>query len=116
MALDTFSWCTQVQGNGGSMTVDNNDREVVYGNGYRQVASSGYNTTRRSFAVVYAGPDWLAVRNFMDKHRIKPFAWVTPEGDLGLFRVQSNSLASKVVSREVREITCTFVEQFTSAG
>ena len=114
MALDTFTWCTQVQGNGGSMQIENNDREVVFGNGYRQVASSGFNTARRTFTIVYAGKDWLAVRKFLDSHRIKPFAWKTPEGDLALFRTQSNSVATKVVSRTVSEVTCTIAEQFTS--
>lgn len=114
MALDTFRWCIQVQGNGGSMQTDNNDREIVFGNGYRQVASSGFNTVRRSFAVVYAGKDWKAVLDFVNGHRLKPFAWTTANGDLGLFRVQSNSVATKVVSSDIREVTCTFVEQFTA--
>ena len=52
MALDEFTWCTQTQGGGGAMTTENNDREVVFGNGYKQVASSGFNTTRRSFSIV----------------------------------------------------------------
>lgn len=114
MALDTFTWCTQVQGNGGQMQIENNDREVVFGNGFRQVASSGYNTSRRIFTIVYAGRDWKEVRNFLDSHRIKPFAWTTPEGDLALFRTQTSTVATKVVSADVREVTCTIAEQFTS--
>ncbi|QHJ82246.1 MAG: hypothetical protein [Caudoviricetes sp.] len=113
-ALETFTWCTQLQGSGGAMTTENNDREISFSNGYSQVASSGFNSEIRSFTIVYAGKDWLTVRNFMRDHRIKPFAWKTPEGDLGLFRVKSGTIASRVISRSVNEITCTFVEQFTS--
>ena len=37
--LDEFTWCTQIQSGGGVMTTTNNDREVVFGNGYRQKAA-----------------------------------------------------------------------------
>lgn len=112
--LDTFGWCTQVQGGGGSLTTTNNDRSIQFGNGYMQLASSGFNTTRREYSVVYAGEDFMAVYDFCDSHRIKPFAWTPPDGKIGIWIVKPNSLGAKPVSRDVMEINVTFMEQFTS--
>lgn len=114
MALDEFKWCVITQGSGGAMTTENNDREVVFGNGYKQVASSGFNTVRRSFTIVYAGQDYRNVIKFMNEHRLKPFLWVMPDGNLGLFRVKSGSVASSVISPTAQEVKATFEEQFTS--
>lgn len=96
------------------MTTEDNIREVSFGNGYTQVGSMGYNTHRRSFTVVYAGKDYPAVLKFLRDHTLKPFAWYTPEGDLGLFRVKAGSIAARPISSTVQEINVTFTEQFTS--
>lgn len=96
------------------MTTENNDREVVFGNGYKQVASSGFNTVRRSFAIVYAGSDYAKVITFLNGHRLKPFLWVAPDGRLGLFRVKSGTVAAAPISPTVQEVKATFEEQFTS--
>lgn len=112
--LEMFKWCTQIQSSGGSMTTEDNVREVVFGNGYTQVASSGFNTTKRSFTVVYAGTDYKDVISFMQRHLIKPFAWVAPDGNAGLFRVKTGTIAAKPISPTTQEVTATFVEQFTS--
>lgn len=112
--IDTFKWCTQVQNNGAAMTVTNNDREVIFGNGYKQLASGGFNTERRSFSIVYAGLDYQEVRDFMRSHRLKPFIWKMPDGDLGLFVVKSDSLSATVLASDAQELKCTFEEQFTS--
>ena len=114
MALNEFKWCTQIQNGGGGLTTENNDREVVFGNGYRQVASSGFNTVRRVYSVVYGGEDFRAVYTFMNEHRLKPFLWVAPDGVLGLYRVRSGSVAATPISSTVQEIRATFEEQFTS--
>lgn len=114
MALDEFTWCTQTQGGGGAMTTENNDREVIFGNGYKQVASSGFNTTRRSFSIVYAGKDYKKVIDFLNGHRLKPFLWVMPDGNLGLFLVKSGTVSASPVSPTVQEVKATFEEQFTS--
>lgn len=114
MALDEFKWCTHIQSNGGTMTTTNNDREVVFGNGYTQVASSGFNTVRRDFEIVYAGNDYMKVVSFLNDHRIKPFIWKTPDGTLGLFRVKSGSVTTRPIAPTVQEVKATFTEQFTS--
>ena len=112
--LDEFNWCTQIQNSGGTMTTENNDREVVFGNGYKQVASSGFNTERREFTIVYAGKDWKAVKAFCTNHRIKPFLWMPPDEQLGLFIVKSGSVALTPIAPGINEIRATFSEQFTS--
>lgn len=114
MALDEFKWCTQIQNSGGSLTTENNDREVVFGNGFKQVASSGFNTVRRVYTVIYGGDDFREVFKFMNEHRLKPFLWVAPDGVLGLYRVRSGSVTAAPVSPTVQEIGAIFEEQFTS--
>lgn len=112
--LDSFNWCTQVQNGGGAMTTTNNDRMVVFGNGYTQVASSGYNTVRREFAITYAGDDYIQVLDFLNGHRLKPFHWKSPDGKSGLFRVKADSVTATPISSTVQEVKATFTEQFTS--
>lgn len=115
MAIDTFTWCTQVQGNGGAMSVTNNVRSVSMGNGYRQVASSGRNTNRREFAIVYGGQDYLEVLDFLLAHTYKPFIWTPPDGRIGIFTVKADTIGSSVKFQTIQELTCTFTEEFTSA-
>lgn len=112
--LDTFSWCTQIQNGGGVMSTTNNDRSAAFGNGYTQVASSGYNTERREFAIVYGGKDWAEVKNFCSSHRLKPFAWLPPDGVIGLFIVKRDTVALTPIAGGLNEVRATFVEQFTS--
>lgn len=112
--IKTFKWCTQVQNGGGSMTSSDTVREVVFGNGYAQVASSGFNTMRRDFSVVYAGRDYRDVIAFLKEHTVKPFIWQMPNGELGLFRVKTGTIASRPISSTTQEVMSTFTEQFTS--
>ena len=104
MALDEFKWCTQNQNSGGALTTENNDREVVFGNGYKQVASSGFNTVRRVYSVVYAGTDYKDVFSFMNSHRLKPFLWVAPDGVLGLYRVKVGRLQRRQSHQMCRKL------------
>ena len=112
--LDEFTWCTQIQSGGGVMTTTNNDREVVFGNGYRQKASSGFNTERREFSIVYVGNDYKAVKAFLSDHRLKPFLWKMPDGNYGLFTVKTGTVAMTPISPTVQEVKAVFTEEFTS--
>lgn len=112
--LEEFKWCTQSQNGGGAMTTTNNDREVVFGNGYRQKASAGFNTERREFTIVYVGRDYRDVKKFMSDHRLKPFLWRMPDGDYGLFTVKAGTVALTPISSTVQEVKATFTEEFTS--
>ncbi|QGF21240.1 minor tail protein [Citrobacter phage HCF1] len=114
--IDTFKWCTHLQSSGGGMVTENDIRTVSFGSGYEQVAISGFNTTRREFAIVYAGNDYRDVYSFLIEHVANPFIWRAPSGDLGLFIVKQNSITMTPVSATAQEIKATFREQFTSAG
>ena len=98
------------------MSVSNNIRSIQMGNGFRQVASSGINTKRREFSIVYGGTDWLNVVDFLNGHVFKPFAWTPPDGRVGVFIVVADSVrANPVFKGRIHEVTATFSEQFTSA-
>lgn len=112
--LDEFTWCTQLNNGGGGMTTTNNDREIVFGNGYRQKASAGFNTERREFNISYAGSDYRKVKTFLSDHRIKPFLWRMPDGEYGLFTVKTGSVAMNPISATVQEVKAVFTEEFTS--
>lgn len=113
-AIDTFTWFTQVQNGGATASTVNNDREVAFGNGYRQRASSGFNSVRREFSIVYVGKDWQEVYDFLNNHRVKPFIWTPPDGRIGLFTVQSDSVGYTTLYRDLCEVKCNFSEAFTS--
>lgn len=110
-----FTWCTQIQNNGGAVSVSNNIRVAQFGNGFRQIASSGRNTNRREFNIVYGGKDYLDVLDFIQEHTLKKFLWVPPDGRIGLFVVLPDSINAKPVSNGLQEITARFSEEFTSA-
>lgn len=114
MALDVFKWCVQVQDGGGVMTVTNNDRQVQFGNGFRQVASSGYNTERREYAISYVGKDWKEVREFLRSHRMKAFAFTPPEDKIGVFLLKPDTLNTQPIGRGLLVVKCTIVEAFTA--
>lgn len=114
MALDVFKWCVQLQNSGGTMTVTNSDREVVFGNGYRQVGSSGFNTERREYALVYAGKSFKDVLAFARSHRLKPFAFTPPADAVGIFTVKPDTLTTVPIANGMLELRFSIVEQFTT--
>lgn len=114
MAIDTFKWCVQSQEGGGGMTVTNNDREVQFGNGFRQVASSGFNTERREYVITYVGQDFKEVRQFLRDHRLKPFAFTPPEDRIGIFLLKPDSLTTTPIGRGLLVVKCSIVESFTA--
>lgn len=114
MALHSFKWCVQVQDSGGAMSVTNNDRQVQFGNGYRQVASSGFNTERREYTISYVGSDWAEVREFLRGHRLTPFAFQPPEDRLGVFLLKPDTLSTQPIGRGNLIVKCTIVEAFTA--
>lgn len=113
MALDVFKWCVQVQDGGGTMSTTNNDREVVFGNGFRQKGSAGFNTERREFQIVYVGEDFADVREFLRNHRLKPFAFTPPNDRIGIFTMKADTLTTQPVSSKMNIVKCSIVEEFT---
>lgn len=114
MAIDTFTWCVQVQGAGGT-AVSNNVRSVIMGNGYEQLASSGRNTNRREYSLVYAGKDYIDVYDFLLAHVTKPFIFTPPDGRISIFTTKPDTVSLTVVSGKIQAVNCTLREQFTRA-
>lgn len=114
--MDSFKWCTQIQGGAAKVAVSNNVRAISFGNGYIQTASSGINTKRRTVPIVYGGSDWEAVYNFCQDHVTKPFVWKAPDGRMGVFVVTADSVNLAPQGGGVFEVTAEFAERFTSAG
>jgi phage-related protein len=116
MALQTFTFCTQVQGGAGSYSNESNARRVQFGNGYEQVGTGGYRTNRRTYSMTYTGKNYNEVLGFLYNHIITPFFWKTPQGDTAVFRVGQDSISVSPISSGVQTITMEFVEVFTSAS
>ncbi len=114
--MDSFKWCTQIQGGAAKVAISNNIRSIVFGNGYIQTASSGINTKRRTVPIVYGGSDWVEVYNFCQDHVTKPFVWKAPDGRMGVFVVTADSVNLAPQGGGVFEVTAEFAERFTSAG
>lgn len=114
MALDTFTFCTQVQNGGGSFTNASNVRSVSFGNGYTQIGTGGYRTNKRTYNMTYTNTNWKEVLDFCFSHIITPFAWTTPQGELKLFVVAQDSISVTPNTKEVQTVSMQFVEVFTS--
>ena len=114
MALDTFTWCTQIQGGSANFTNANNVRVVSFGNGYEQRGTGGYRTNKRTYNMTYTNTNWKEVLDFCFAHIITPFAWTTPQGELKLFVVAQDSISVTPNTKEVQTVSMQFVEVFTS--
>lgn len=114
MALETFRWCTQIQGGSASFTNANNVRVVSFGNGYEQRGTGGYRTNKRTYNMTYTNTNWKEVLDFCFAHIITPFAWTTPQGELKLFVVAQDSISVTPNTKEVQTVSMQFTEVFTS--
>ena len=109
--MDSFKWCTQIQGGAAKVAISNNIRSIGFGNGYIQTASK-----RRVVPIVYGGSDWEEVYDFCQEHVTKPFVWKAPDGRMGVFVVTADSVNLAPQGGGVFEVTAEFAERFTSAG
>ena len=111
MATDTFTWRTQAQPTGSeNMSVI----AVQFGDGYKQVASSGLNATAQSWALSLTDTksNVAPIRSFLQKHVITSFFWVNPWGEKKLYRVKADSISSTFLAAEVITLSFTFEEAF----
>lgn len=90
-----------------------------FGDGYTQEAGDGINTRKESWQVSVTGR-WAddggmpvkAVSEFLDRHAgYKAFQWVTPLGDLKLFKCRGG-YSKKQESPGVYTVTATFEEVY----
>lgn len=114
MAIDTFNWCTQIQGGSASFSNTNNVRIVSFGNGYEQRGTGGYRSNKRSYQMIYTNKDWRDVMDFCFNHIITPFFWTTPQGDTSMFVIQQDSISVTPLSNEIQTVNMQFVEVFSS--
>ncbi|WP_423783660.1 phage tail protein [Gibbsiella quercinecans] len=115
MAIDVFKWCTQIQGGAAGTSITDNIRTAQFGNGYIQTAGSGIQGERRSVQVIHGSKaEWRSVYNFVREHKLKPFIWTPPDGDIGLFIVVPDSVTLSPKGGGVYEVGATFEERFSS--
>lgn len=112
MAVDTFTWQTQAQPTGAeNMSVI----AVQFGDGYKQVASSGLNATTQSWTLSLTDikSNVVPIRAFLQKHIITSFFWLNPWGEKKLYRVKADSISSTFITAEVITLSFTFEEAYT---
>ncbi|EOZ6412480.1 phage tail protein [Cronobacter turicensis] len=113
MAIETFSWPTQIQaGMQGEYTTT--VRRAKFGDGYEQVAADGINPEFQSWPVEMSGTngEMLAVLAFVRRHVAKSFIWTAPNGETSLWRVDPKSIRSAPLSRNVMTINATFKQAY----
>lgn len=113
MAIDTFTWRTQIQ-SGMEGTFDHRVRTSQFGDGYKQVSGDGINPETQSWPVSMAGRnvEMLPVLTFIRNHTVSSFIWTPPFGEPGLFRVVNDSIRASPLSSNAMTITATFEQAF----
>ncbi|MFU2317789.1 phage tail protein [Rahnella sp. PCH160] len=113
MAIETFSWKTQIQA-GMEGTFEHNVREAQFGDGYKQVSGNGINPETQSWPIVLTGrnSDILSALAFIRTHTTKSFIWTPPFGVLGLYRVVKDSIKATPVSGNSVTVQATFEQAF----
>lgn len=111
MAIDTFTWCPQVQA---SEQLAVATLQAQFGDGYRQVASVGINTAVELWALSCNGnkADMQALRAFLKAHVLASFWWTNPWGEKHLYRVKPDSINPKFINGNLAEIAFTFEQAF----
>lgn len=111
MAIDTFTWRVRV---GGSESLTISTIQAQFGDGYKQVASTGINTDVATWSLSrqdYVN-DIAPLRAFLTAHVIKSFWWTNPWGETKLFRVRADSIATKWITESFVELSFTFEQAF----
>jgi len=113
MAIETFTWRTQIQ-NGMEGSFEHRVREAQFGDGYKQTAGDGINPETQSWPIVLTGrnSDILPALAFIRNHTTKSFIWTSPFGELGLYRVVKDSIKASPVSGSSVTVQATFEQAF----
>lgn len=111
MAIDTFTWCVRI---GASEELNVATLQAQFGDGYKQVASAGINTSLESWALTCSGTltEMAEVRAFLKSHVISSFWWTNPWGEKKLYRVISDSISPSFVNGNFVDIAFTFEQAF----
>ncbi|PXW46366.1 phage-related protein [Klebsiella oxytoca] len=113
MAIETFTWRTQIQA-GLQGDFNFNVREASFGDGYQQIVGDGIHSEKQTWPVTLTGEkeEILAVLEFMRRHVTKSFIWDSPTGESGLYRVSPDSLKLSPLSNQVMTVTATFNQAY----
>lgn len=108
---DTFTWRTRPGING---TENVNNLTAQFGDGYKQIASSGINASVETWNLTWTGrkTEVLEIRNFLRAHVISSFWWTNPWGEKNLYRVKSDSIAPSFQDGSVVSLAFTFEQAF----
>lgn len=113
MAIDTFSWRTQIQ-NGMEGTFSYKTRTAQFGDGYKQIVGDGLNPESQSWPITLTGlkSDILPALAFLRSHITKSFMWISPLDETGLYRVVADSVRYYPLSEHTITINATFERAF----
>lgn len=109
---ETFAWPVQHSDTG---EVTYRVRTAQFGDGYSQVVGDGINNQTQSWPVSYTGTREavLAIKAFLDRHGgYRSFRWVSPLGELGLYRAASANI--QTLGGGKLKITSTFEQAFAT--
>ncbi|WP_262207516.1 phage tail protein [Serratia proteamaculans] len=111
MTIDTFNWPVRLQA---SEDINISIIQVQFGDGYKQVASSGLNAAVETWSLSCNGEssNISVVRDFLKSHAIQSFWWTNPWGEKKLYRVKSDSIKPKFINGMFVDITFTFEQAF----
>lgn len=113
MAIETFTWRTQIQA-GMEGTFSYKTRSATFGDGYEQIAGEGINPEKQSWPVTLTGKttDMLRALKFCRSHVTRSFIWTSPVGETGLYRIEAESVKAQPLSRKVMTISATFKQAY----
>lgn len=113
MAIQTFTWRTQIQA-GMEGEFSHSTRAASFGDGYEQIAGEGIHPEKQSWPITLTGKtfEMLAALNFCRLHITKSFIWTSPIGEVGLYRVEADSVKAQPLSSKVMTITATFKQAY----
>lgn len=111
METDTFTWGVRV---GGSESLNVGTLQAQFGDGYKQIASTGINSASETWNLSHQGDvdDINPVRAFLKSHVTSSFWWTNPWGEKHLYRVKQDSVATKWITESFVEISFTFEQAF----
>ncbi|ENG1107474.1 phage tail protein [Yersinia enterocolitica] len=112
MSLETFNWRTQGTPEG---SFDLAVRKAQFGDGYTQIAADGLNSETQSWPLTFVGNEreMLPLLAFVRRHRTRSCLWAPPYGELGLWRVEADSIKVAPVGGKVMSVSFTFTQAFS---
>lgn len=117
MAIDTFTWPTQIAGQPAT-EYNRTIRQIQFGDGYSQVSEDGINSEKIKFPYSYRGPlaTAKAIRDFCRQHCTRSFIWTPPHGEKGLYRAAPDSIKLVPNGKKQATISVTFEQSFSAGG